>query len=599
MNISRFGPMEASFTITCGGFNSAAKSPSPQPSPKGRGRRFGRRSAKPGAHLFVNAALAAPSPLGEGWGEGGLVAQHQSHSEQADVSASQILVTSDEVVPAPSPARAIRVRDFGFWIFGCAFVAGLTGCKVGPDYKRPEATTIPAAYTGATNVVTTETTNTWKIAEPQAQLPRGNWWEIFGDSELDELELKTLAADQELKIAVARLAEARAQMDITRAGLFPNLAVSSSYLRERTSANAPSVSTGKAFGASATFNDFSVPLTASYELDLWGRVRRSVESARAQAQASADDLETIQLMLQAEVAADYFSLRALDAQKAVLNSSVGVFSKSLQLTLNLRAGGAVSDLDVAQAQTVLKTTQAQLPSVVLQRAQFEHALALLVGEPASSFHIPEHPLADSPPLLPSGVPSELLERRPDIAAAERRMAAANASIGVAKAAFFPTVELNGLAGFESLSAGTLFNWPSRVWAVGPSITLPIFEGGRLRAGLRFARAVYDEMVATYRQTVLGAFSEVEDSLAAQTLLANQYAAESDALVAARKQLEIVNNQYRDGLITYLEVATAESTELNVEFTATQLRGEQLVAAVTLVKALGGGWQANTEQAKAY
>src|SRR6266446_8042265 len=230
---------------------------------------------------------------------------------------------------------------------------------------------------------------------------------------------------------------------------------------------------------------------------------------------------------------------------------------------------------------------------MLQRAQFEHALGLLVGQPASTFRISERALSAAPPLIPSGLPSELLERRPDISAAERRMAAANASIGVAKAAFFPTVQLNGLVGFESLNAGTLFNGASRLWAVGPSITLPVFEGGRLRANLRFANATYEEMIATYRQSVLTAFSEVEDNLAAQTLLANQYAAESDALVAARKQLEIVNNQYSDGLITYLEVATAQSTALNVEFTATQLRGQQLVAAVSLVKALGGGWQAPT------
>jgi multidrug efflux system outer membrane protein len=492
-------------------------------------------------------------------------------------------------------ARNFRKALFlGLPLIALSFLAG---CAVGPDYKRPEATTIPAAYTGATNVVPTDAsaTNGWKVAEPQAQIPKGNWWEIFGDTELNELESQASAANQQLKVAVARFAEARAQMDVIRAGLFPNISLSGSYTRQRTSPNAPSASTGNAFGTASTFNDFYVPLSLGYELDLWGRVRRSVESARAQVQASADDLETIKLMLQAEVAVDYFTLRALDAQKAVLNSSVEVFTKSLQLTRNLRAGGAVSDLDVAQAQTVLKTTQAQLPSVVLQRAQFEHALALLVGQPASTFRVSEHALSTSPPLIPSGLPSELLERRPDISAAERRMAAANASIGVAKAAFFPTVQLNGLAGFESLSAGTLFNGSSRLWAVGPSITLPLFEGGRLRAGLQLAKATYDETVATYRQNVLTAFSEVEDNLAAQTLLANQYTAESDALVAARKQLEIVNNQYRDGLITYLEVATAESTALNVEFTATQLRGQQLVAAVTLVKALGGGWQTTTKQ----
>jgi outer membrane protein, multidrug efflux system len=474
--------------------------------------------------------------------------------------------------------------------FAC--LALLAGCAVGPDYKRPAATTIPGAYTGATNVFSTsvDATNSWKIAKPQAQIPKGKWWEIFGDGELNDLENQACAANQQLKVAVARLAEARAQMDVTRAGLFPNVSASGSFVRQRVSPNAPSTITGQAHGTSSTFDDFYVPLSLGYELDVWGRVRRSVESARAQVQASADDLETIRLMIQAEVAVDYFTLRALDTERAVLNSSVEVFTKSLQLTRNLRAGGAVSDLDVAQAQTVLKTTQAQLPGVVLQRTQFEHALASLAGQPASTFRVSERALSTAPPFIPPGLPSELLERRPDISSAERSMAAANASIGVAKAAFFPTIQLNGLAGFESLSAGTLFNGSSRLWAVGPSITLPLFEGGRLRAGLRLSKATYEEMVANYRQSVLTAFSEVEDSLAAQTLLADQYAAESDALVAARKQLEIVNNQYRDGLITYLEVATAESTALNVEFSATQLRGQQLVAAVTLVKALGGGWQ---------
>src|SRR6266702_4697558 len=486
-----------------------------------------------------------------------------------------------------SPFAPVQFRSSGLFFVALAL---LTGCAVGPDYKRPEATTIPAAYIGATNVVTTDTeaTNGWKVAQPQAQLPKGNWWEVFGDAELNELEGQASVANQQFKIAVARLAEARAQMDVTRAGLFPNVSLSGSYTRQRSSANTPSTTTGGAIGG-ATFNDFYVPLSLGYEIDLWGRVRRSIESSRAQAQASADDLETIRLMIQAEVAVDYFTLRALDTQRGVLHSSIQVFSKSLELTRNLRAGGAVSDLDVAQALTVLKTTEAQLPAVTLQRAQFEHALALLAGQPASTFHVSEHALSTAPPLIPPGLPSALLERRPDVSAAERRMASANASIGVAKAAFFPTVQLNGLAGLESLNAGTLFNGSSRLWAVGPSLTLPLFEGGRLRAGLRLAKATYDEMVATYRQSVLTAFSEVEDNLAAQALLADEYSEESDALLAARKQLEIANNRYRDGLITDLEVATADSTALNVEFAAVQLHGQQLVAPVTLVKSLGGGW----------
>ena len=487
------------------------------------------------------------------------------------------------------PGKSGADQSLYSWFVGAAsFVclAFLAGCAVGPDYKRPEAAAIPAAYAGATNG--------WKVAQPQAQVPKGNWWEIFGDAELNGLESKAVAANQTINAAVARLAEARAQMDVTRSGLFPNVAVSGSAIRQRTSPNAPS-GIGTPLGISSTYNDFLVPLSLSYEVDLWGRVRRSVESARAQAQASADDVETIRLMIQAEVAVDYFTLRALDSERAVLSSSVEVFAKSLQLTRNRRAGGVASDLDVAQAQTVLKTTQAQLPAVALQRAQFEHALAVLVGQPAPTFRIPERNLSVAPPLVPLGLPSELLERRPDISAAERRVAAANARIGVAKAAFFPTVQLNGLAGLESVSAGTLFNGSSRLWAVGPSLTLPIFEGGKLRAGLRLAAATYEEMVANYRQSVLTAFSEVEDNLAAQTLLANQYDAESEALLAARKQLEIANNRYRDGLITYLEVATAESTALNIEFSATLLRGQQLVAAVTLVRALGGGWQEAREQ----
>jgi multidrug efflux system outer membrane protein len=460
---------------------------------------------------------------------------------------------------------------------------------VGPNYNRSKATTIPAAYAGATNG--------WKVAEPQGQLPKGNWWEIFGDPQLNALEADAATANQQLKAAVQRFAEARATMDVARAGLFPNIDLSPSAARERISPNAPLTTTGQAIGHPATFNDFTVPLDFTYEVDLWGRVRHSVESARAQAQASADDLEAVKLAIQSEVAVDYFSLRALDSEQTVLRTSVQVFCKSFDLTVNLRQGGVATDLDVAEAETVLKTTQAQIPAVVLQRSQFEHALAVLVGQSPSVFRVPERGLAFAPPMIPSGVPSQLLERRPDISAAERRMAAANADIGVAKAAFFPTVQLNGLAGLESVNAGALFNWSSRMWAIGPSLTLPIFEGGRLRAGLRLANATYGEMVANYRESVLTAFSEVEDNLAAQNLLASEYGAQSEALLAARKELEIANNRYRDGLTTYLDVATAESTELNIEFAATQLRGQQLVAAVSLVKSLGGGWRQPKELSK--
>ncbi|HUJ71068.1 MAG TPA: efflux transporter outer membrane subunit [Verrucomicrobiae bacterium] len=459
----------------------------------------------------------------------------------------------------------------------------MAGCAVGPDYKRPDATaTMPGAYSGATNQ--------WKVATPQAHLPKGNWWEMFRDAELNRLETNAAVANQQLKAAIAAFDQARALADVSRSGLFPHLGLAPSATRQGDSLNRPI--NGQAAGTNQTFtyNTFTVPLDLTYEVDIWGRVRRSVESSRSQEQASADDLETIKLAIQAEVATDYFALRSLDAQTALLRSDIDVFQKSLELTQNRRSGGIASDLDVAQAETVLKTTQAEIPGTILQRAQFEHALAALTGQPASTFTVAERPLDAAPPVIPPGLPSALLERRPDISAAERRMAAANANIGVAKAAFFPTIQFNGLGGFESLNAGTVFNWQSRFWSVGPSFTMPLFDAGQNRANLRFARAAYDEAVANYRQIVLAAFADVEDNLAAQNLLAIQCDAEIAALQAARKQLEIANNRYRAGLVTYLEVATAQNTALGVEITTVQLRGQQLAAAVGLVKSLGGGWQ---------
>ena len=531
----------------------------------------------------IVARLTAIPPLPEGEGRGG----------------GEALQRTD--APAKSPCFFKNKSWFvGNPFSGCLpflailALALLTGCAVGPDYQRPPVTTMPDAYT-VSDIKSIDTNLTWKVAEPQGQFPKGNWWEMFGDPELNQLEAQAELANPNLKAAVARYDEARAQLNITRAGLFPSLNVDGSAIRQRISPNTPSLSTGQAIGQASTYNEFTLPLDFSYELDVWGSVRRSVESSRAQAQAFADDLATINLDLQAEVAADYLSLRALDSELAVLRSSIEVFQRSLDLTISQRKGGIATDLEVAQAETVLKTTEAQLPYVALQRAQLVHALAVLVGQPAPAFRIPEHLLTAPPPLIPAGLPSELLERRPDISAAERRMASANASIGVAKAAFFPTIQINGLVGLESVNAGSVFNSASRLWAVGPSLTLPIFEGGRLRAGLHLAQATYEEMVDNYRDTVLNGFAEVEDSLAAQALLARQYDAENDALLAARRELEIANNRYRDGLITYLDVATAENTTLNLEFSTVQLRGQQLVAAVTLVKSLGGGWSADPKK----
>ncbi|MCX5812522.1 MAG: efflux transporter outer membrane subunit [Proteobacteria bacterium] len=467
-------------------------------------------------------------------------------------------------------------------VLGTVLMTG--SCAVGPDYVRPEATTIPPAYTGVSDE--------WKIAVPQAHVPKGNWWEIFGDPELNHLETEAAEANQDLKASYARFNQARAVIDVTRSGFFPRLSTSFLPVEQRDSENRP---VGGKPGQ--TYDTFTLPFDMSYELDLWGRVRRTVESAKALTQASAEDVESVRLAMQAEVAANYFTIRALDSDKTLLLSSIEVFRKSLELVRNRRTGGMVSDLDVAQAETVLRNTEAQLPDTALQRAKFEHALVVLTGKNASLFHVPERTLDIKPFIIPPNLPSELLERRPDIASAERRMAAANANIGVATAAFFPTIKLSGSAGFQTGDLNANRNMsdlfvlpPSLFWAVGPSVTLPLFQGGQLIAGLSQAKAAYEETVARYRQTVLAAFADVENNLAAEHLLANQYEKVATASKAGEKQLEIANNRYNAGLVTYLEVAAAENISLGITRTATRLRGQQLVAVVALIKSLGGGWQ---------
>jgi outer membrane protein, multidrug efflux system len=478
---------------------------------------------------------------------------------------------------------AARTRRITFPLLSLLIVMVLGACAVGPDYVRPEAAAIPPAYAGVSDE--------WKIAVPQAHVIKGNWWEIFGDPELSGLEAEAAEANQDLKAAYARFNQARAVADVARSGFFPRLSASFLPIDQRDSENRP---VGGKPGQ--TYDTFIVPFDLSYEFDLWGRVRRTVESATAQVQAVADDVESMRLSIQAEVAADYFTIRALDADKALLLSSIEVYNKSLLLVRNRRAGGMVSDLDVAQAETVLKTAEAQLPDNALQRARFEHALAVLTGKNASLFSLPERQLSLAPLIVPPDLPSELLERRPDIAAAERRMAAANATIGVATAAFFPTIKLSAQAGFWSgdLNANSnmsdLFEWPSRFWAIGPSLTLPLFQGGQLTANLRQTKALYEETVARYRQTVLTAFADVENNLVGEHLLARQYEQVTAASKAACKQLEIANNRYDAGLGTYLEVAIAENTVLGTQRTAMRLRGQQLVAVVSLIKSLGGGWQ---------
>ena len=475
----------------------------------------------------------------------------------------------------------------GLLTVACATLVIIAGCSVGPNYHQPAALKsepVPNAYTVPT---TTNNVGEWKTAEPSADLPRGAWWEVFDDSSLNRLESLAATENQDLAAAAARLEESRADLGIARADFYPQFSSDPQVTRNRTSPNAPLQG-----GTAHTYNNFVAPISMNWELDLWGRVRRQVESARANFVASADDLESARLAMQSEVAIDYFSLRELDQERQVVADTIETFRRSLELTQNRRKGGIVSDLDVSQAETQLRSTEAELPDLDLQRARTLHALATLCGQSAISFQLTTATLTNSIPGVPARVPSELLERRPDIAAAERRMASANAQVGVATSAFYPRVFLTGAAGFQSISADSLFDWPSRVWSLGPSVTLPIFTGGRNRSQLAGARASFDESTANYRQTVLGAFQEVEDQLAAQKLLATQLNAQSAALTAARHTLEIANNRYKAGVVTYLEVATAQSVELTNERTVIQLEGQRLNAEVGLIKALGGDWQGN-------
>jgi multidrug efflux system outer membrane protein len=480
------------------------------------------------------------------------------------------------------------------FISAFVFAIGLAGCAVGPDYERPAAMTdhpLPEKFSdenpGGTNQ------SGWKIAEPSADLPRGEWWQFFSDSELNRLETLALTNNQNLAAAVERFEESRALASGANADFYPQLTAGGTpngdITRQRTSFNSPDQ--GSSSGASYTYDTFTAPVYLGWELDLWGRVRRQSQAAHERSAASADDLESLRLDVAAEVADDYFSLRSLDEEYDLLVNTVEAYRRSLELTQNRRRGGVASDLDVAQAATQLHSVEAQLPDIKLRRSQTLHAIAVLCGESPVDFFIATNlAIAISVPVIPPSLPSELLEHRPDIAAAERRMAAANADVGVAKAAFFPTVRIDGLAGFQSIDSSAWFDWPSRFWSVGPSVQLPLFTGGLNRAHLAAAHAAYNENVADYRQTVLTAFGEVEDELAAQRLLAEEWNAENEAVIAARRTLEIASNRYKAGLVTYLDVATAQTDALVHERTSVQLEGARLAASVNLIKALGCGWQ---------
>jgi len=461
----------------------------------------------------------------------------------------------------------------GFPLIGALL---LTGCSVGPKYAKP-TTPAPPEYK--------ELPQNWKSAQPSDQFAKGKWWEVFHDEQLNALEEHINVSNQTLKAAQEQFQQARAAVRINRSFQYPTVTGGVSVTHNRLSANRPNGS----LATTNNYTDLQLPVDASYEADVWGRVRKTVEAARASAQASAADLENVSLSLHAELASDYFQLRALDSEEDLLNSTVAAYQKALELTQNRYSGGIASQVDVAQAQTQLETTQAQAIDLGVQRAQFEHAIAVLIGQPASTFTLPPATMNLNPPVIPTGLPSDLLERRPDVSGNERRMAAANAQIGIARAAYFPTITLGATGGFESTSITNWFNGPSGFFSVGAAAVQTLFDAGRRRAISDQAKAAFNESAANYQQSVLGAFQEVEDSLAALRLLEGEAKTQDAAVASAQHSLELSNNRYKGGVATYLEVITAQSTALSDQRVAVQIAGRRMTAAVSLIKALGGGW----------
>src|SRR5467141_2859955 len=469
-------------------------------------------------------------------------------------------------------------------IFVLLLVLLLAGCTVGPKYVKPTVPTTPNYKEDAPGSF--KESARWQPAQPGDQRSRGNWWEIFGDPELNDLEEQIAGSNQNLKVAEARFREARAAIRFNRASQFPTISTAPSASYVKSSDFSPSFPSKI---QQASKRDFVLPFDLSYELDLWGRVRRSVAAAREEAQATAADYETAKLSLEAELGLDYFELRSADAQKHLLDNTVKAYADNLQLTAGRFKGGVAPKADVARAQTQLDTIRVQDTDVTVQRAQFEHAIAILIGEPPAEFSLTTAPLNYQPPSTPIGLPSELLQRRPDIAAAERRVAEANQQIGIARAAYFPTVTLGGTAGFAGSQGSNWFRWPSGFWAVGPLLAETLFDAGRRRATSESARANYDAAVATYRQTSLTAFQEVEDDVAALRILENETQQQQQAVVSSKESLQLFTNRYTGGVDTYLQVITAQTIELANERNAIDILRRRLDASVLLIKALGGGW----------
>jgi multidrug efflux system outer membrane protein len=456
------------------------------------------------------------------------------------------------------------------------------GCTVGPNYKRPAAAA-PAKW---------DVAEPWRESAPKDAFPKGEWWAVFHDDELNALEKQALDGNQTIKVAMAHLEQARATAMLQVSTLFPTLGVAPSVERQRLSGNRPPNS-NLTVNSPVTQNAYTLPFTVSYEVDLFGRRRRSIEAAGAAYQASAADTENVRLLVTSQLAGDYFSLRQLDSELGILNRTVDALQKGLELVNSRHQGGVASGLDVAQEETLLNQTRTQAILLRQQRKQFEDAIAVLVGRPAPDFHLASRELNAEPPPLEAGLPSDLLERRPDIAEAEREMAAANAQIGVAKAAYYPSLNLFGQGGWQSADITKLANVSSIFWALGANAAEQIFTGGARRAQMEFVRAGYDANVASYRQTVLGAFQEVQDGLTGLSVLNEARDSQLQTVAAARRALDISTSRYSGGLVNYLDVVTAQQNLLADEQQLASIQGQRLVTSVLLVKALGGGWDASS------
>jgi len=492
------------------------------------------------------------------------------------------------VMPETCSVRNAPQEKFRFTLALALSLLLLEACTVGPKYQRPAADA-PPAYKELTPADQAQTEG-WRTAQPKDDALRGKWWEIFNQPELNALEEKVDVSNQSVAAATASFLAARAQVREARSQYFPTVTASPSVTQQRASSTNGTFGAGGA-GSSAqkAFTAYSLPFDATWQPDLFGRVRNSVRSSSAAAQVTAADLVNIRLTIQAELASDYFSMRGEDALKQLLDSTVVSYQESLELTKVLYETGISSDEAVAQAQTILESTRAQATAVGVIRAQFEHAIATLTGTPASNFSLPLSALTTRPPAIPFGLPSELLERRPDIAASERVVAQANAQIGIAQTAYYPLVSLSGALGLQSTHVAEWFTWPSRFFSVGPALAETIFEGGLRRATVQQFRAQYDQSVANYRQTVLTAFQQVEDSLSTLRILSIEVQQQDGAVAAATRNLALATDRYKLGIDPYLNVLTAQTLLLNNQVTAVNLRIAQMVASVQLVEALGGGW----------